>query len=138
MAAIFAIVLATSLGAWGFISKKKRIAASAPETVQNSIEERSMAEVRRETAEVLDRIAGLQKKKQGAERARVELEGFKVGEARFFKKGENGSLSAMIELSLRNATSVQVSRAYFTGTLSSRGGLCLGRRAFFARASPAG
>ena len=145
MAALFIIAVAGTASVSVFILKEKRNDTSGIGTVGKSleagkaiIEERRKTEAQRGTAETLDRTAELQARKQAAQRAVAELAKFKVKQARFFKKGEHGSLSAMIELSLVNQTSVTVSRAYFAGTLTSPGREVPWAKGVFCKGIPGG
>jgi len=80
----------------------------------------------KEREEVLGKIKDLESKKALVETVKAELAKFKIISARFYKKDKTfmdrviGKEPA-IDLKVKNETGYPVSRAYFTGTLSSQG-----------------
>ncbi len=80
----------------------------------------------KEREDVLGKIKDLESKKALVETAKAELAKFKIISASFYKKDKKimdrviGKEPA-IDLKVKNETGYPVSRAYFTGTLSSQG-----------------
>lgn len=77
----------------------------------------------KEKQQALQEIKELQETKALAERDRKELEKFEVLKSRFYIKEDKYGISKqpIIELSVKNGTTVPVSRAYFKGTIASPG-----------------
>lgn len=116
------------------VNFKTLLSGDAPTNMKRSLDGKTAGEViaaaealqrereERERKEALAEIAELEKQKDDAEKAKVELAKFVVTRARFYKEKQTyGRPEPVIELSMRNETKIPVSRAYFTGTLGSKG-----------------
>lgn len=73
----------------------------------------------REKEQALNEIKELEQKRVDAAAAREQLKAFEVLRSRFLMEEERYRKQPIIELTVRNATSAAVSRAYFEGTIAS-------------------
>lgn len=77
---------------------------------------------KKEREQALQEIVELEKKRKASLAAREELKKFKVLRSRFYKtKREYLGEQPIIELKVKNETSMPISRVYFEGTIASTG-----------------
>lgn len=75
----------------------------------------------KEREQAIVEIAELKKRQASAAEAIEQLAKFEVVRSRFYRQTSFMGSQPVIELTVKNGTSVPVSRAYFTGTLASPG-----------------
>jgi hypothetical protein len=93
---------------------------TADEVIADAQRIRAEQEAKRREQAVAE-IGVLRAKQVADAEARAELANFEISRSRFSKERGYLGMQPVIELTVKNGTSVPVSRAYFTGTLSSPG-----------------
>ena len=109
-----------------------------PEVRSLVVRERVENEPDRRIAGKRDIPGGFKASELTAEHVHTEIGKFEVKQARFLKKGTDGSMSAMIELTLLNQTPVAVFPGYFVARLKSHGQAKPWATGVFCKGSPGG